>query len=61
MTAPAISFIDLATQRDRIRPRVEARLARIMDQGSFILGPDVAELERGLSEFGGLSQTVTCA
>jgi dTDP-4-amino-4,6-dideoxygalactose transaminase len=55
-----IPFIDLATQRDRIRPRIEARLARIMDEGSFIMGPDVTELEAGLSAFGGLRHTVTC-
>ncbi|WP_062211060.1 DegT/DnrJ/EryC1/StrS aminotransferase family protein [Aureimonas sp. AU12] len=59
MTQP-IAFIDLATQRDRIRSRVEARLGRIMDQGSFIMGPDVAELEAGLSAFGGMSETITC-
>ncbi len=57
----AIPFIDLATQRDRIRPRIEARFARIMDQGSFIMGPDVLELETQLSAFGGMAHTVSCA
>ncbi|RIY01445.1 DegT/DnrJ/EryC1/StrS aminotransferase family protein [Aureimonas flava] len=56
-----IAFIDLATQRDRIRDRVEARFSRIMDQGSFIMGPDVAELETKLSNFGGMAHTISCA
>ncbi|WP_061934590.1 DegT/DnrJ/EryC1/StrS aminotransferase family protein [Aureimonas sp. AU22] len=56
-----IPFIDLATQRDRIRPRIEARFSRIMDQGAFIMGPDVAELETLLSAFGGMAHTIACA
>lgn len=56
-----ISFIDLATQRDRIRDRIEARFSRIMDQGSFIMGPDVMELETQLSDFGGMAHTISCA
>ena len=56
-----ISFIDLATQRDRIRDRIEARFSRIMDQGSFIMGPDVMELEAQLSDFGGMAHTISCA
>ncbi|WP_294646215.1 DegT/DnrJ/EryC1/StrS aminotransferase family protein [uncultured Aureimonas sp.] len=56
-----ISFIDLATQRDRIRDRIETRFSRIMDQGSFIMGPDVMELETQLSDFGGMVHTISCA
>lgn len=55
-----IPFIDLATQRDRIRPAVEARFARIMDQGAYILGPDVGELEAALGTFSGAKETITC-
>ncbi|KTQ96864.1 aminotransferase DegT [Aureimonas ureilytica] len=60
MTQP-IPFIDLATQRDLIRERIEARLGRIMDQGSFIQGPEVAELEAALSAFSGMKETISCA
>ncbi|WP_062011505.1 DegT/DnrJ/EryC1/StrS aminotransferase family protein [Aureimonas sp. AU4] len=55
-----IPFIDLATQRDRVRPAIEARLGRIMDQGSFIMGPDVTELEIALGAFSGAKETITC-
>ncbi len=60
MTQP-IPFIDLATQRDLIRERIEARLGRIMDQGSFIQGPEVAEFEAALSAFSGMKETISCA
>ncbi|WP_427026028.1 DegT/DnrJ/EryC1/StrS family aminotransferase [Aureimonas ureilytica] len=60
MTQP-IPFIDLATQRDLIRERIEARLGRIMDQGSFIQGPEVAEFEAGLTAFGGMKETISCS
>ncbi len=60
MTQP-IPFIDLATQRDLIRDRIEARLGRIMDQGSFIQGPEVAEFEAGLSAFSGAKETISCS
>ncbi|KQT54108.1 aminotransferase DegT [Aureimonas sp. Leaf454] len=59
MTQP-IAFIDLATQRDRVRDRVEARFKRILDEGSYIMGPDVLELEAALSTFAGLSETISC-
>ena len=55
-----IAFIDLATQRDRIRDRIDARFKRILDEGSFIMGPDVGEMERALSAFAGMSETLSC-
>ncbi|MEF2072961.1 DegT/DnrJ/EryC1/StrS family aminotransferase [Consotaella aegiceratis] len=56
-----IPFIDLATQRDRIRDRIDARLASVLDSGAYILGPEVRELEERLSEFGGMAATLSCA
>ncbi|WP_062226241.1 DegT/DnrJ/EryC1/StrS family aminotransferase [Aureimonas frigidaquae] len=56
-----ISFIDLAAQQRRIRDRIDARLARIMDTGAYILGPDVKELEAALSDYAGLAHTLGCA
>lgn len=59
--APMIPFIDLAAQQARIRPRIDARLASIMDRGAYILGAEVGELERELSAFAGLEHTLGCA
>lgn len=60
--APApIPFNDLAAQRRRIGPSMDAAMRRVLDHGQFILGPEVAELERRLAEFCGARHAVTCA
>ncbi len=56
-----MQFIDLAAQQERIRPAVDAALARVLDHGRYIMGPEVAELEAALAEFVGDGQVVSCA
>ncbi|UIJ70225.1 DegT/DnrJ/EryC1/StrS aminotransferase family protein [Aurantimonas sp. HBX-1] len=56
-----IPFIDLATQRDRIRDKVDRRMAAVLDHGAFILGPEIRELEAALSDFGKMAHTLSCA
>ncbi|MDO8837362.1 MAG: DegT/DnrJ/EryC1/StrS family aminotransferase [Parvibaculum sp.] len=56
-----ISFIDLVAQQDRIRPRIEAGIARVLAHGQYILGPEVAELEERLSAYTGAAHCITCA
>lgn len=53
-----IAFIDLAAQQSRIRSQVEARIARVLDHGRYILGPEVAELEEKLAAFAGVKHCV---
>jgi len=45
-----MDFIDLKTQLERIRPEVDAAIARVLDHGKFIMGPEVAELEALLAD-----------
>ena len=56
-----IAFMDLATPRDRLRADLDAALARVMDHGQYILGPEVGELERRLAEYCGVAACVACA
>ncbi|MBX3284083.1 MAG: DegT/DnrJ/EryC1/StrS family aminotransferase [Actinobacteria bacterium] len=56
-----MQFIDLAAQQERIRPEVDAALARVLDHGRYIMGPEVAELEGALAEFVGAGEVVSCA
>lgn len=56
-----IAFIDLGAQRDLIRDRIDAAIARVLDHGAFIMGPEIAEFERQLSAFGGAQHTLSCA
>jgi dTDP-4-amino-4,6-dideoxygalactose transaminase len=56
-----IPFIDLAAQRRRLGTRIEAAIARVLDHGRFILGPEVMELETRLASFCGARYCVSCA
>ena len=42
-----MSFIDLTAQQKRLRGEIEeARLNAVLDHGGYIMGAEVAELER---------------
>ena len=56
-----IAFVDLAAQRQRLGNRIEQAIGRVLDHGSFILGPEVAELEKQLAAFSGAKHCITCA
>jgi dTDP-4-amino-4,6-dideoxygalactose transaminase len=56
-----MQFIDLAAQQARIRAKIDARIAAVLDHGAYIMGPEVTELEQALSEFCGAKHALTCA
>jgi dTDP-4-amino-4,6-dideoxygalactose transaminase len=56
----AIPFIDLAAQRRRIAPEIDAAIARVLDRGAFINGPDVAVFETKLAAFCGARFAISC-
>ncbi|MEQ8745994.1 DegT/DnrJ/EryC1/StrS aminotransferase family protein [Pyruvatibacter sp.] len=56
-----IAFIDLKAQQDRIRDRIDAAIARVLDHGQYINGPEVAECEAALADFCGASNVIGCA
>lgn len=56
-----IAFIDLAAQQARLRPGIDAAIARVLDHGQYIMGPEVRELEAALSDFCGARHAITCA
>jgi UDP-2-acetamido-2-deoxy-ribo-hexuluronate aminotransferase len=59
--APApIPFIDLQAQRRRIADRIDRAIARVLEHGMFIMGPEVAQLERQMAEFVGVRHAVSC-
>jgi len=57
----SIPFIDLAAQRRRLGPHIDAAIARVLEHGAFILGPEVKQLEERLAGFCGGTPCVTCA
>ncbi|MGY6628133.1 MAG: DegT/DnrJ/EryC1/StrS family aminotransferase [Oceanicaulis sp.] len=56
-----IPFIDLAAQRARIQDRLDAAIDKVIEEGKYILGPEVTELESRLKAFGQTRHALTCA
>src|SRR5437899_4808225 len=60
-TTQSIPFIDLAAQRRRLSDALNAAVLRVMDHGSYIMGPEVIQLEADLAAFCGVRHVVSCA
>lgn len=56
-----MEFIDLKTQQNRIRDKIEARIKQVLDHGQYIMGPEVRELEQKLADFVDARHCITCA
>lgn len=56
-----IPFIDLKAQRLEIGPSLEAAIARVVEGGRYIFGPEVHELERSLASHVDAARAITCA
>ncbi|MEL6640129.1 MAG: DegT/DnrJ/EryC1/StrS family aminotransferase [Pseudomonadota bacterium] len=56
-----MQFVDLAAQQTRLRDRIDARIAAVLDHGAYIMGPEVAELEQKLAQFCGAGHCISCA
>ena len=56
-----IPIIDLGAQQNRLRPQIEAGIARVLAHGKYILGPEVDELEEELKAYTGAEYCITCA
>jgi dTDP-4-amino-4,6-dideoxygalactose transaminase len=58
---PKIPFIDLAAQQSRLRGELDRAIARVLDEGAYIMGPDVKRFEAELAAFCGARHAVSCA
>ena len=54
-------FIDLMAQQKLIRPMLDSAIAKVLDHGQYIMGPEVKEFESQLVEFTGAKHALTCA
>ena len=57
--APPVPFLDLKAQQARIAEDLRRRLDTVLAHCQFILGPEVAELERTLAAFCGATHCVS--
>ncbi len=56
-----MQFIDLESQQKRIRAGIDAAIARVLDHGQYIMGPEITELETKLQDYCGTRHCITCS
>lgn len=56
-----LPFIDLAAQQRRLKPHIDAAIARVLAHGQYVMGPEVAEFERRLAAFCSAPLALSCA
>jgi dTDP-4-amino-4,6-dideoxygalactose transaminase len=56
-----LPLIDLAAQRAHLAGRIEAAIARVLEHGQFVLGPEVEALEQALAARVGVRHAIACA
>ncbi len=61
MSKKGIQFIDLQAQQKKIRPLINDAVLKVLDHGHYIMGPEVYDLEKALSDFCGAKHVLSCA
>ncbi|GHC49797.1 UDP-2-acetamido-2-deoxy-3-oxo-D-glucuronate aminotransferase [Alcaligenes pakistanensis] len=56
-----IEFTDLHAQQTRIKSEIDAGIARVLQHGRYILGPEVVELEEKLADYVQAKYCISCA
>jgi UDP-2-acetamido-2-deoxy-ribo-hexuluronate aminotransferase len=56
-----MQFIDLAAQQRRIRDKIEAKIAAVLDHGQYVMGPEIATLEKRLADYVGAKHAIACS
>ncbi len=56
-----VPLLDLTEQNKVLRPEIEAALGRVLDTNGFILGAEVAALEKELADYCGTKHAIGCA
>jgi dTDP-4-amino-4,6-dideoxygalactose transaminase len=58
VSAPAVPFVDFHARVAGLRGELDAAIARVLDSGRFVLGPEVEAFERELAETFGAREAV---
>jgi dTDP-4-amino-4,6-dideoxygalactose transaminase len=56
-----IPFIDLGAQQARLRPAIDAAIAKVLAHGAYVMGPEVREFETALARWCGAELCLSCA
>ena len=61
MSRQPLAFIDLKRQQARIREGVDKAIAKVLDHGAYIMGPEIRQLETELAAFCGAKHALSCS
>ena len=61
MRAAGVPLCDIQGQYRQLQPRIEEAIARVLESGQVILGPEVASLEEEIAQYCGVGHAVGCA
>ena len=56
-----MDFIDLKAQQVRIQSEISKRIQAVLKSGQYIMGPEVYELEKNISEFVDAKHCISCS
>jgi UDP-2-acetamido-2-deoxy-ribo-hexuluronate aminotransferase len=56
-----MDFIDLKAQQKRIKAQLDVNIQRVLAHGQYILGPEIAQLEKKLADYVGVKHALACA
>jgi UDP-2-acetamido-2-deoxy-ribo-hexuluronate aminotransferase len=54
-----MEFIDLKSQQKQIKSQINKNIAKVLDHGRYIMGPEVGELEERLSDYVGAKYCIS--
>ena len=56
-----MEFIDLKAQYKELKNKIDLNIHKVLDNGNYIMGEEVKELEKQLAEYVGVKYCATCA
>src|SRR6478609_4791774 len=56
-----VPLLDLKEQNQKLRPEIDAAIGKVLDSNGFILGAEVAALEKELAEYCQIQYAIGCA
>ena len=54
-----MQFIDLKTPHQKYKAEIEGRMNAVLEHGAFIMGPEIAEVEKQLASYVGVKHAIT--
>lgn len=56
-----MQFIDLAFQQKQLKSSIEKNIAQVLNHGAYIMGPEISDLEKRLSNYVGVEHGISCS